>query len=87
MAKDQHTPHLRPPTPFPSHTRVRMTDACRRRLISTGAADHAADFGDCVGTVEPVVLVGRLADGDVEVRWQPSGLKYVYARDELEPVE
>ena len=46
---------------------------------------HVDEFGDCVGiVVGPIILTGD--DLEVEVRWQPSNLRYGYDSKHLVPV-
>lgn len=64
-------------------TRVRMSESLKSGLIANGCAEHVAEFGDCVG-----VVIGPFDDGlagpDVDVRWEPSGLRYGYQIELLE---
>lgn len=70
---------LEPVTPG---TRVRMSAALRARL-AVDSAEHVAEFGQSFG-----VVIGH-AEGDwpeVDVRWEPSGLRYAYLPGDLEAV-
>lgn len=40
---------------------------------------HIKEFGDCIGKV-----IGYPNSYDVEVRWMPSNLKYMYCKEEIE---
>lgn len=60
-----------------------MKDTLKQQLIANGCAEHVDEFGGCVGIVD-----GK-PDPDweeVDVRWQPSGLRYAYHPDDLEVV-
>jgi hypothetical protein len=48
------------------------------------SGDHVDEFGDCVGVVEDLVDFGCELGPEVNVRWEPSGLRYGYLLDELE---
>lgn len=60
---------------------VRMTAACREQFIRGGSGQHVLEFGHCAG-----VVVADLGHGDWDVRWAPSGLRYGYRSEQLEPV-
>lgn len=47
---------------------------------------HIDEFGDCVGTVEGPVDYGVQKGPELNVRWQPSNLRYGYHPDHLEEV-
>lgn len=56
--------------------KVRMSEELKRNLILNDCEDHVKEFGDCEG-----IIVGKVFEDDegiVDVRWQPSGLKYMY---------
>lgn len=64
-------------------TRVRMSAALKERL-AVNSAEHVEEFGECVG-----VVIGQ-AEGDwpeVDVRWEPSGLRYAYLPSDLVEVD
>jgi hypothetical protein len=49
---------------------------------------HVEEFGDCIGTVlGPAELDGPSPTPCVDVRWEPSGLRYAYGLDDLALVE
>lgn len=61
------------------------------------SAAHLEEFGDCVGVVDGPTDFNNRKPGDpdydpekvgpcVDVRWQPSNLRYMYDPDELELV-
>lgn len=58
--------------------RVRMSEQLKRDLRANGCGDHVNEFGDCVGTVEGPVDFGTQQGPEVDVRWQPSNLRYGY---------
>ena len=55
-------------------------------MLIPGSAEHVAEFGDCVGIVQGLTDYGSRQGPEVDVRWQPSNLRYAYHPDELEPV-
>lgn len=74
--------------------KVRLTAAAKARMKGTpGLARNAAEFGDCVGIIDGLIVYkeGNVLEAKVEgpeydVRWQPSGLRYAYAPEDLELV-
>jgi hypothetical protein len=56
-----------------------MSQEIKQLFIANGSHEHVEEFGDCVG-----VVIGPVDYGDgaiypeVDVRWQPSNLKYAY---------
>lgn len=58
-----------------------MTESFKARM-SQGvfhSKDHIAEFGDCIGIVEDLVQWSTETVGpEVNVRWQPSNLRYCY---------
>lgn len=72
-------------------TRVRMNDACKKALATSSM--HVMEFGDCIGTVEgPADFTGpscqiKQLGPEVDVRWQPSNLRYMYNPRHLEIVK
>lgn len=65
-------------------TQVRMSETLKASLIANGCADHVEEFGDWVGTVDGPTDYGAHSGPEVDVRWQPSGLRYAYAPEHLE---
>jgi len=61
---------------------VKMTTHFKDMLISNDCADHIKEFGECIGTVEGLVDYGTQLGPEVNVRWQPSGLRYGYDPDQ-----
>jgi hypothetical protein len=54
-------------------TKVKMSEELKQMFINNDCKDHVDEFGDCIGFVEDKMF----EDGDeVNVRWQPSGLRY-----------
>lgn len=73
---------------FPRGERVRMTEALKAALMANGSAAHVAEFGECMGLVDGPVDNGNGTYGpDIDVRWQPSGLRYGYDPKWLEPYD
>lgn len=75
-------------------TRVRMSERLKRAFRDSGSGRHVAEFGDCEGVVIGPLDYNNCSPGDpgydaarvgpeVDVRWQPSGLRYGYHPDEL----
>lgn len=63
-----------------------MKDTLKQQLIANGCAEHVDEFGGCVGAVEGLTEYGLVSGPEVDVRWQPSGLRYAYHPDDLEVV-
>lgn len=63
--------------------KVRMSQALKDRLRAKGSSEHVAEFGACVGQVEGLVDYGSAKGPEVDVRWEPSGLRYAYHPDDL----
>lgn len=64
-------------------TRVIMSAALKERM-AVNSAEHVAEFGQSVG-----VVIGQ-AEGDwpeVDVRWEPHGLRYAYLPADLVEVD
>lgn len=67
---------------------VRMAAAYKDSLKGTpDGREHVAEFGKCVGIVLGPVDYGVHLGPEVDVQWQPSGLKYGYAIHQLEVIE
>jgi len=65
--------------------KVRMSEELKKNLIANDCEDHVKEFGDCDG-----IIIGKVfEDNDdiVDVRWQPSGLKYMYDIHHLIKIE
>lgn len=64
--------------------RVRMGDRLKWKLRKNGSGEHVREFGDCVGVVDgPVDWQNGDFGPELDVRWQPSNLRYMYAPDDL----
>lgn len=68
-------------------TKVRMSDEHKQQLIVNDCNDHVEEFGECVGVVEGLVDWNGHKGPEVDVRWQPSNLRYAYHPDSLIAVE
>jgi hypothetical protein len=68
-------------------TLVRMKPALKQGFIKNGCKAHVDEFGHCIGVVEGPVDYGNSLGPEVDVRWQPSNLRYMYHPDELEEVK
>jgi hypothetical protein len=83
-----------PPSPLRKGDKVRMTVEFKTRM-RVSSVGHIIEFGNCVGIVQGFIDYHN--DGDmldhgkigpeVDVRWQPSNLRYAYMPEELEIVE
>ena len=63
-----------------------MKEQYKQDLIANNCADHVEEFGDCVGVVEGPVDCATSQGPEVDVRWQPSNLRYGYHPDSLDVV-
>lgn len=54
--------------------KVRMSEELKQKLREVGCSEHVDEFGECVGIIQRI----RPDWLEVEVRWQPSNLKYAY---------
>lgn len=75
--------------------RVRMGEALKEEFRRNDCAGHVKEFGECIGIVEGLVDYNNEGDEpydplkrgpEVNVRWQPSGLRYGYHPDFLKVV-
>lgn len=57
--------------------RVKLSESYKQRLISDGSIEHIEEFGNCVGIVEDTEYQDE-STLEVNVRWQPSGLRFAY---------
>jgi hypothetical protein len=64
--------------------KVRMNESFKKL---EGVQENVAEFGDCTGTVEGLVDYGDCLGPEVDVRWEPDGLRYAYHPNELEILE
>lgn len=64
---------------------VKMTAAFKKRIKNPkkGSPDHLKEFGSCHGIVDGPVDYGTQKGPELDVRWQPSGLRYAYAAKDL----
>lgn len=68
--------------------RVKMAATVKNQLRLNGCSEHVEEFGDCVGVVEGPVDYGNGVIGpELDVRWEPSRLRYAYSPEHLESVE
>lgn len=61
-------------------TKVKMREDFKR-LMSKNSKEHIEEFGNCIG-----IVIGNMypdTDEYVDVRWQPSNLRYGYSINEL----
>lgn len=64
-------------------TRVRMSEHLKAQFIKNDCQEHVDEFGHCEGIVQGPVDWGSCKGPEVDVRWQPSNLRYAYHPDEL----
>jgi hypothetical protein len=64
---------------------VKMSPTLKANLIANGCQAHLDEFGDCVGIVEGLVFEDD-PFAEVNIRWEPSGLRYGYDPLMLEKV-
>ena len=62
---------------------VKMSDTLKQGLKGNGCEEHVIEFGDCIGVVEDRCYPNDKEATEVNVRWQPSGLRYAYFPKEL----
>ena len=70
-----------------SGTKVKMNNRLKERLELSGNVDHLNEFGNCIGIVVGLTDFGNCVGPEVDVRWQPSNLRYAYHPRNLEVVE
>ena len=64
-----------------------MSERFKEALRANDSREHVEEFGDCVGVVQGPTDYGSQQGPEVDVRWQPSNLRYAYHPDNLERVE
>ena len=67
--------------------KVKMSERLKSILTSNGCEEHVIEFGNCIGIVEERVFPDIDEAPEVNVRWQPSGLRYSYFPNELKKVK
>jgi len=78
--------------------RVRMSETLKRNFRLNGSGEHIDEFGDCIGFVIGETDYNNVKPGEpdydrrkigpeVDVRWQPSNLRYGYDPKKLVLVE
>ena len=60
-----------------------MSQALKEALRRNDSGEHVNEFGDCIGIVQGSVDWGDEVGPEVDVRWQPSDLRYCYHPNEL----
>jgi len=70
----------------PPGTKVRMTADSKEDMLDNGSHRHIWEFGDCTGIVIGPMFENGEGD-EVDVRWQPSNLRYGYSVKHLDVVE
>lgn len=61
--------------------KVCMSESCKQQLIVNDSDEHVAEFGHCIGIVESLVEWVDSIGPEVNVRWQPSNLRYMVVFD------
>ena len=71
--------HVVPLPGYPSLDDSEPDNGCMRC-----SSDHIEEFGDCIG-----IVIGPVEPDwpEVDVRWQPSNLRYAYLPEDLEKVK
>jgi hypothetical protein len=67
-------------------TKVRISKRFKKALIlqPQPSLEHVIEFGTCVGIAEGYIVYSKDDIGpELEVRWQPSKLKYAYLPEHL----
>ncbi len=64
---------------------VKLNQSIKEKYISNGCQDHIQEFGDCIGLVVGYMFPDT--EEFVDVRWQPSNLRYGYAISDLVEVD
>lgn len=59
-------------------TKVRMSEGLKALLRASGSHEHVEEFGDCTGIVIGPMFPDVPEAPEVDVRWQPSNLRYGY---------
>jgi len=62
---------------------VKLSKQIKQNLRKNGCDQHIREFGSCFGVVIGPVNYGNSIGPEVDVRWQPSNLKYAYSFDDL----
>ena len=61
--------------------KVKMSQAFKEDMLKGESKEHILEFGECMGIVK-----GQFLDWpEFDVVWQPSGLKYLYLPENLDP--
>ncbi len=67
-----------------------MSETFKAKLIEGDCWDHVDEFGDCVGVIEDLVNYNNPDENflnkfgpELNVRWEPSKLKYCYHPQDL----
>jgi len=68
--------------------KVKMSDELKKQLSHPDSIDHLKEFGDCEGIVlgpceYNIDGIITYDDEFVDVRWEPSGLRYGYNKNLL----
>lgn len=59
-------------------TKVKMSEELKEMLNGNLSSEHVDEFGDCVGIVQGLTDFNGQLGPEVDVKWQPSNLRYAY---------
>ena len=68
-------------------TRVRMSGKLKKAMRNNGSGEHVKEFGNCEGIVEEHLSHNGIEWPEVNVRWEPSKLRYGYLPKDLVEVK
>jgi hypothetical protein len=70
---------------FNKNDKVKLTKNAKNYYLKHNMKEHVAEFGNCIGIViGPTFKNGE--GNEIDVKWQPSNLRYAYLPHELEKV-
>ena len=58
--------------------RVKMSGDLKSSLTFGGSDDHVEEFGECTGVIDSDVEGRGTVSPVIDVRWEPSGLRFGY---------
>lgn len=67
-------------------TIVRMSEEFKQRMLLGESKEHIEEFGECIGVVEDKCYPDLDCAPEVNVRWEPSKLRYGYFPKDLKVV-
>lgn len=72
---------------FRAGDKVCMTELLKEEFRANLCEDHVQEFGDCVGTVIGLTDFGDRVGPELDIEWDPSGVRYSYWPEDLKPVD